>query len=563
MFICENDMPGFVHQIIYEISVRNYYMKRIAVIGGGAAGMYAAVAAAKNGCEVHLFEKNEKLGKKIYITGKGRCNLTNACEVEELFDSVCTNRKFLYSAFYECSNQQVINFFEENGTKTKIERGNRVFPVSDKSADVIDALRNAMRRAGVQVHLSTEVQEILTEDFAEKNCSPVSEEKLKERMDTGREKKKQSGKIPLKKICGIRLTDGTDVVADAVLVATGGFSYQTTGSTGDGYRFAQECGHKVTELYPSLVPMNTKETFAKELQGLSLRNVKLSVYDGKKCLYEDFGEMMFTHFGVTGPLVLTATFAKELQGLSLRNVKLSVYDGKKCLYEDFGEMMFTHFGVTGPLVLTASSVVAKKLKEKELQLEIDLKPALTVQQLDARILREFEEAKNKQFKNVIGSLFPAKLTPVMLALSGIAPEKKVNEVSREEREAFVYLIKHLRLTATGLRDYNEAIITKGGVSVKEINPSTMESRQVSGLYFAGEVLDLRLTATGLRDYNEAIITKGGVSVKEINPSTMESRQVSGLYFAGEVLDLDAVTGGFNLQIAWSTGYLAGRAMAER
>ena len=469
MFICENDMPGFVHQIIYEISVRNYYMKRIAIIGGGAAGMYAAVAAAKNGCEVHLFEKNEKLGKKIYITGKGRCNLTNGCEVEELFDSVCTNRKFLYSAFYECSNQQVINFFEENGTKTKIERGNRVFPVSDKSADVIDALRNAMRRAGVQVHLSTEVQEILTEDFAEKNCSPVSEEQLKERMDTGREKKKQSGKIPLKKICGIRLTDGTDVVADAVLVATGGFSYQTTGSTGDGYRFAQECGHKVTELYPSLVPMNTKETFA-----------------------------------------------KELQGLSLRNVKLSVYDGKKCLYEDFGEMMFTHFGVTGPLVLTASSVVAKKLKEKELQLEIDLKPALTVQQLDARILREFEEAKNKQFKNVIGSLFPAKLTPVMLALSGIAPEKKVNEVTREEREAFVYLIKHLRLTATGLRDYNEAIITKGGVSVKEINPSTMESRQVSGLYFAGEVLDL-----------------------------------------------DAVTGGFNLQIAWSTGYLAGRAMAER
>lgn len=416
-------------------------MKKIGIVGGGAAGMYAAVTAAKNGCEVHLFEKNEKLGKKIYITGKGRCNITNACDVEELFENVCTNKKFLYSAFYECTNQQVIDFFEENGTKTKIERGNRVFPVSDKSADVIDTLRKAMRKAGVQVHLNTEVQEILVDDSTE---------------------------IPERKIRGVRLKDGTVTETDAVLVATGGFSYQTTGSTGDGYRFAKECGHKVTELYPSLVPMNTKEVFA-----------------------------------------------KELQGLSLRNVKLSVYDGKKRLYEDFGEMMFTHFGVTGPLVLTASTVVAKKLKEKELQLEIDLKPALTEQQLDMRILREFENAKNKQFKNVIGNLFPAKLTPVMLTLSGIMPEKKVNEVTREEREVFVGLIKHLRLTATGLRDYNEAIITKGGVSVKEINPSTMESKQISGLYFAGEVLDL-----------------------------------------------DAVTGGFNLQIAWSTGYLAGRAMAE-
>lgn len=422
-------------------------MKKIAIIGGGAAGMYAAVTAAKNGCEVHLFEKNEKLGKKIYITGKGRCNLTNACEVEALFENVCTNKKFLYSAFYECTNQQVIDFFEENGTKTKIERGNRVFPVSDKSADVIDALRNAMRRAGVRVHLSTEVQKILAKEIQTPENASVQEKQ---------------------RVCGIRLQDGTVIAAEAVLVATGGFSYQTTGSTGDGYRFAKECGHKVTDLYPSLVPMNTKESFA-----------------------------------------------KELQGLSLRNVKLSVYDGKKCLYEDFGEMMFTHFGVTGPLILTASTVAAKKLKEKELRLEIDLKPALTAEQLDARILREFEDAKNKQFKNVIGTLFPAKLTPVMLALSGILPEKKVNEITREERETFVRLIKHLQLTATGLRDYNEAIITKGGVSVKEINPSTMESRLISGLYFAGEVLDL-----------------------------------------------DAVTGGFNLQIAWSTGYLAGRAMAE-
>lgn len=444
-------------------------MKKIAIIGGGAAGMYAAITAAQSGCQVHLFEKNEKLGKKIYITGKGRCNLTNACDVEELFDNVCTNKKFLYSAFYECTNQKMIDFFEENGTKTKIERGNRVFPVSDKSADVIDALRNRMRKEGVQVHLNTAVQEILTQGtVSESKGSPEGETQSENIPGHGKKKQNKAGKTLVKRVCGIRLTDGTAFEADAVLVATGGFSYRTTGSTGDGYRFAEECGHKVTELYPSLVPMNTKETFA-----------------------------------------------KELQGLSLRNVKLSVYDGRKCLYEDFGEMMFTHFGVTGPLVLTASTVVAKKLKEKELHLEIDLKPALTTEQLDARILREFEEAKNKQFKNVIGSLFPAKLTPVMLRLSGIMPEKKVNEITREEREAFVHLIKHLQLTATGLRDYNEAIITKGGVSVKEINPSTMESKLVAGLYFAGEVLDL-----------------------------------------------DAVTGGFNLQIAWSTGYLAGRSMAE-
>lgn len=435
-------------------------MKKIAIIGGGAAGMYAAITAAQSGCEVHLFEKNEKLGKKIYITGKGRCNLTNACDVEELFDNVCTNKKFLYSAFYECTNQKIIDFFEENGTKTKIERGNRVFPVSDKSADVIDALRGRMRKEGVQMHLNTEVREILVQDTVSESMSSQVEET---QTKNGKKKQNKPGKTPLKRVCGICLTDGSAFHADAVLVATGGFSYRTTGSTGDGYRFAEQCGHKVTELYPSLVPMNTRETFA-----------------------------------------------KELQGLSLRNVKLSVYDGRKCLYEDFGEMMFTHFGVTGPLVLTASTAVAKKLKEKELRLEINLKPALTAEQLDARILRDFEDAKNKQFKNVIGSLFPAKLTPVMLRLSGIVPEKKVNEITREEREAFVHLIRHLQLTATGLRDYNEAIITKGGVSVKEINPSTMESKLVQGLYFCGEVLDL-----------------------------------------------DALTGGYNLQIAWSTGHLAG------
>lgn len=398
--------------------------------------MFAAVHAAERGCEVHLFEKNEKLGKKIYITGKGRCNLTNACDTEELFDAVVSNPKFLYSAFYGYTNHDVIDFFEKAGTKTKTERGERVFPVSDHSTDVIDALRRKMREYKVQVHLNTEVSKVEAEDG---------------------------------KVTGV-LSDGEKTLfpADAVLVSTGGISYKTTGSTGDGYRFAEELGHKVTELCPSLVPFNTKEPWA-----------------------------------------------KELQGLSLKNVDVRVMDGKKKLYDGFGEMMFTHFGVTGPLILSASSYTARTARKKELQLFIDLKPALSREQLDHRILRDFEEAKNKQFKNALGGLFPAKLIPVMVTLSGISPEKKVNEISKEERNAFVQQIKNLPLTITGLRDYNEAIITKGGVSVKEVNPSTMESKRTKGLYFAGEVLDL-----------------------------------------------DAVTGGFNLQIAWSTAYAAAVAMSE-
>lgn len=395
--------------------------------------MFAACAAASNGHEVHVFEKNEKLGKKLFITGKGRCNLTNACDMEELFDSVCTNKKFLYSAFYGYTNQDVIQFFEDAGMKTKIERGNRVFPVSDHSSDVIAALSRKMKTLGVKISFNTPVKEIIIED----QCCK-----------------------------GIVLEDKSKVYGDAVIVTTGGFSYQSTGSTGDGYRFAKDAGHKVTDLLPSLVPMNTKEDFV-----------------------------------------------KRLQGLSLRNVRVTLCDGKKCLYEDFGEMMFTHFGITGPLILTASTAVTKKYRAKELQLFIDLKPALSEEQLDHRILREFEEGKNKQFKNVINTLFPSKLIPVMIDLSEISPEKKVNEISREERQKFVSLIKHLPLTVTGLRDYNEAIITRGGVAVKEVNPSTMESKLVSRLYFAGEVLDL-----------------------------------------------DAVTGGFNLQIAWSTAYAAGQAI---
>ena len=413
-------------------------MSHVIVVGGGAAGMFAAIAAAKNGHQVTLCEKNEKLGKKIFITGKGRCNITNAADMEELFDAVVTNSKFLYSSFYGYTNQNVIDFFEDAGVPVKIERGNRVFPISDHSSDVIRALEREMKKVGVKVCLNTEVKSVEAE-------------------------KGKFNKVVLK--------DTTTQTADACIVATGGLSYRSTGSTGDGFRFAENVGHKVTQCFPSLVPMETKEPWICELQGLSLRNVEAKILDGKKELYKDFGEMLFTHFGVSGPLIISA----------------SSYVGKKFM--------------------------DKNGQKKELTLEIDLKPALTEEQLDQRVLRDFEENHNRQFKNAITKLFPTKLIPVMLELGGIDPEKKVNSIEKEERKQFVHLIKHFRMTLTGLRDYPEAIITKGGVNVKEIDPGTMESKLVKGLYFAGEVLDL-----------------------------------------------DALTGGFNLQIAWSTGYAAGNAI---
>lgn len=406
-------------------------MSNVIVVGGGAAGMMAAIFAARNGQNVTLLEKNEKLGKKIFITGKGRCNITNASEIEDLFSAVISNPKFLYSGFYSFTNDQVIHFFEELGVATKIERGNRVFPVSDHSSDVIAALAREMQHLKVKVQLHCEVKELLINNERE--------------------------------IKGVRLANGKKMTADAVVVATGGISYPSTGSTGDGYRFARNCGHKVTELFPSLVPMEVKEWYA-----------------------------------------------KELQGLSLKNIEIHITDGKKKLYDEFGEMLFTHYGVTGPVILSASSIVGKTLEKKELVLHIDLKPALAEEQLDKRLLREFEANHNKQFKNAIDSLLPAKLRPVIIELSGIEEEKKVHEITKEERLNLLRLIK-----------------------------------------------DFHMTLTGLRGYNEAIITKGGISVKEIDPGTMESKLIKNLYFAGEVLDLDAVTGGYNLQIAWSTGYLAG------
>ena len=406
-------------------------MGNVLVIGGGAAGMMAALAAARSGHRVRLYEKNEQLGKKLYITGKGRCNLTNACDTEDLFGNVVHNPKFLYSAFYSFTNLDMMDLMEKSGCPVKTERGGRVFPVSDRASDVTGALAGCLKKAGVDIFLKEEVLDLDIRD--------------------GR-------------AAGIRLKKGgRPVEADAVIVATGGLSYPSTGSTGDGYRMAEAAGHRITELSPALVPFETEEPVA-----------------------------------------------AQLQGLSLRNIRAVIRKGNKVLYEEFGEMLFTHYGVSGPVLLSASSYVTKKIREGGLVLSVDLKPALSEEQLDARILRDFGEVKNRQFKNALAHLLPAKLIPVIVERSGIPPEKKVNEITREERRGIVSQVK-----------------------------------------------DFRLTLKGLRDYKEAIITQGGVCVGEINPSTMESKLVKGLYFAGEVLDVDGVTGGYNLQIAWSTGYLAG------
>lgn len=409
-------------------------MAKILIIGGGAAGMAAAAFLGEHGHQVHVFEKNEKLGKKLFITGKGRCNLTNSCDEETFFQSVVSNEKFLYSAFHGFSNEDAIAYFEQLGLPLKEERGGRIFPKSDHSSDVIKALEQRMKELDVKIHLNSLVKEILLQETEEGQ----------------------------KKVTGVLLENDQEIVGDKVIVATGGMSYQATGSTGDGYEFAKQAGHKVTTLRSALVPMETKEEYV-----------------------------------------------PRMQGLSLKNVRFTVKDGKKVLYQDFGELLFTHFGMSGPLVLTASSYLGKKLEKKELQGTIDLKAALTEEQLDARLLREFEAGKNKQFKNVVSGMFPSKMFPVILELGKIPPEKKVNEITKAERMEFLRVVKNFPVTITGLRGFREAIITQGGVK------------------------------TG-----------------EINPKTMESKKAQGLYFIGEVLDLDAVTGGFNLQIAWSTARAA-------
>lgn len=407
-------------------------MSNVVVIGGGAAGMMAAIGAAKTGHKVTIYERNEKLGKKIYITGKGRCNITNAGDMEQILQSIITNEKFMYSALYTLSNEMVMDMFKDDmNVPIKIERGNRVFPVSDKSSDVIYGLQRELDKYNIEVVFNTRVKDLYIENEVVK---------------------------------GIVLNDSKIIKSDSVIVATGGFSYQTTGSDGDGYKLAEKSGHKVTEIIPALVPLTVKEEYAKDLQGLALKNI-------------------------------------EVRFMS---------NGKE-VHRDFGEMLFTHFGISGPVILSGSSKITKILnKKKEVSLFIDLKPSLEESVLDERVLRDFSEYINKDFRNSLSDLLPKSLIPVIIKLSGIDQFKKVNLITKEERKKLVSVIKGMELTVTGTRGFMEAIITQGGVSVKDVNPSTMESKKIKNLYFAGEVLDV-----------------------------------------------DALTGGYNLQIAWSTGYLAG------
>ncbi len=418
-------------------------MKTI-VIGAGPAGMMAAISASNCGDEVILLEKNEKTGKKLFITGKGRCNVTNACTRDEFFENIVSNPKFLYSAFSQFNNTDLMKLIEDNGTPLKTERGNRVFPVSDHSSDILKALNNALKKAGVDVRLNTSVKSIITEI-------------IKETEESDSKKKEYS-----KRVVGVKTDNGVIYEADKVIIATGGISYKSTGSTGDGLRWAGEEGHRISTLKPALVPLETFEKWPFELTGLSLKNVSLSL------LIKD-----------------------------------------KVKYKEMGEMLFTHFGISGPLVLTASSIIAKS-DEKDIKVFIDLKPALSDDEFDARLIRELKEGNKKELKNILGNIYPIKLGLQICELSGVDIYKKCNEITKEERKKIL--------------DYTKR---------------------------------LPLTIKGTRDFDEAIITHGGVSVKDINPKTMESKLVKNLYFAGEVIDVDAFTGGFNLQIAFSTGYLSG------
>ena len=409
-------------------------MKKIVIIGGGAAGLMVAYSASLKygkGAEITVIEKNERPARKVMITGKGRCNVTNNCDVDTLVANVPKNGKFLFSAFSGFDSKDTMGLFETLGVPLKTERGNRVFPVSDKAVDIVDALVGAVKKSGADI-LHAVAKKILTENGA---------------------------------VAGVLLENGEVISADSVILATGGMSYPLTGSTGDGYKIAQALGHTVTELKPSLVPLTVHEGFCSRLSGLALKNVTLSVFEEGK---------------------------------------------KKPVFSELGEMLFTHFGISGPLTLSASSHM-RRMGKTTYTAYIDLKPALSLEQLDSRILRDFEDEKNKDFANSLDKLLPKSLIPVIIALSGIEPTLKVNQICREMRTSLCRVIKALPLHITGFR--------------------TIE---------------------------EAIITGGGISVKEINPTTMESKLVNGLYFAGEIIDADAYTGGFNLQIAFSTGFAAGK-----
>ena len=400
----------------------------VVVIGGGPAGLFSAAIAAKNGKKVILIEKNEILARKLRITGKGRCNVTNSADISDFIGMVCSNPNFMYSAFYSFTNLDLIDFFEKAGVHLKEERGGRIFPVSDSAKDIANALIKYAKDNGVVI-----IRDTAVEITQENNCIRAVITKK------------------FQKIC-----------CNSVIVATGGVSYPLTGSTGDGYKFAKELGHTVIEPYPSLVP-----------------------------------------------LVVHEDYVKDIQGLSLRNVAVKINKGSKCVYEDFGEMIFTHYGLSGPVILSASSNL-KNIEESNYKISIDLKPALTFEQLDKRIQRDFEKNINKNFSNSLDDLLPGKMIDTIIKLSGIDPYIKVHQISKKQRNELCYLLKNLTFTITGVRSIEEAIITRGGISTKEINPSTMESKLVKGLFFCGEVIDV-----------------------------------------------DAYTGGFNLQIAFSTAYLAG------
>ena len=409
-------------------------MKNIVIIGGGPAGLKAALSAdfkyKDADRQITVIEKNERCGRKLMITGKGRCNVTNNCDLDTLIANTPKNGRFLYSAFSSFLPQDTMTFFESCNVPLKTERGNRVFPVSDKAVDIVDALVKSLKPRGIkQLHA------------------------------TAKGIKTENGEV-----CGVELENGEIIKADSVVLATGGVSYPVTGSTGDGYRMAEELGHTVTELKPSLVPLCCHEGFCTRLSGLSLKNVTLSIFESGK---------------------------------------------KKPIFKELGEMLFTHFGISGPLVLSASSYI-RKIDKSEYTAVIDLKPALSDEQLDKRILRDFETEQNKDFVNSLDALLPKSIIPVIIERSGIEPRTKVNQISRVQRAELVKVIKNFTLRITGFRPIEEAIITSGGISVKEINPSTMESKLVKGLFFAGEIIDV-----------------------------------------------EAFTGGFNLQIAFSTGYLAG------
>jgi predicted Rossmann fold flavoprotein len=410
------------------------------VIGGGPAGMMAALTVAKANKQVILLEKNDRLGKKLYITGKGRCNITNDSDVENHLKQVTTNAKFLYSAFYTFDSRQVIQFFNNQGLATKTERGQRVFPESDKSSDVIKVLEDSMLTYGVEVRLKTEVLDLLVEDQCVK---------------------------------GVVTTLG-NIYSQNVIIATGGISYSMTGSTGDGYKFAKAYGHQLVQPIQGLVPLDTIDTDILELQGLALKNVKLSLFD----------------------------YSKKPEK-------------PKLLYSELGEMLFTHFGISGPLVLTASSYLPRETSLSKIKLYIDLKPGLSEEVLDKRIVRDFEKYHRKALKNGLVDLLPQSMISIVLHRANLNPEQIIDQVSKEQRSELLRVLKYFEIRIKGLRRFNEAIITRGGVSLKDINPSTMESKKVKQLFFVGEVLDL-----------------------------------------------DAMTGGYNLQIAFSTAYLAGLTISE-